>query len=125
MKKNKRRITVLGEAVRLQGGAVGEKLGGYIAMSRRNTENPIMKYLGEKTSFRVTAGILAALCLISVIVYLRGRSSLLSFIATDNVIMMFIIGAEIFFTVGLVLLAVLIASSGNLEKKKKRPDGRS
>lgn len=94
-------------------------------MSRRNTENPIMKYLGEKTSFRVTAGILAALCLISVIVYLRGRSSLLSFIATDNVIMMFIIGAEIFFTVGLVLLAVLIASSGNLEKKKKRPDGRS
>ena len=39
--------------------------------------------------------------------------------------MMFIIGAEIFFTVGLVLLAVLIASSGNLEKKKKRPDGRS
>ena len=84
-----------------------------------------MKYLGEKTSFRVTAGILAVLCLISVIVYLRGRSSLLSFIATDNVIMMFIIGAEIFFTVGLVLLAVLIASSGNLEKKKKRPDRRS
>ena len=125
MKKNKRRITVLGEAVRLQGGAVGEKLGGYIAMSRRNTENPIMKYLGEKTSFRVTAGILAVLCLISVIVYLRGRSSLLSFIATDNVIMMFIIGAEVFFTVGLVLLAVLIASSGNLEKKKTRPDGRS
>ena len=25
----------------------------------------------------------------------------------------------------LVLLAVLIASSGNLEKKKKRPDGRN
>ena len=39
--------------------------------------------------------------------------------------MMFIIGAEIFFTVGLVLLAVLIASSGNLEKKKKRSDGRN
>lgn len=39
---------------------VGEKLGGYIAISRRNTENPIMKYLGEKTSFRVTAGILAS-----------------------------------------------------------------
>lgn len=125
MKKNKRRITVLGEAIRLHGGTVGEKLGGYIAISRRNTDNPIMKYLGEKTSFRVTAGILAVLCLISVIVYLRGRSSLLSFIATDNVIMMFIIGAEIFFTVGLVLLAVLIASSGNLEKKKKRSDSRN
>ena len=125
MRRNKKRVMILTEAVKMQGGFVGTKLASYAEISAKNNESVFLKFLGDKTSFRVTAGVLLGLCLLSVILYLCSRSGLLSFIATDSTVMLFIIGAEIFFIVGMVLLALLIGFGSpdkkNKKSKKKRP----
>lgn len=118
MRKYKKRTVILAEAVKMQGGFVGAKFASYVEESAKNVESVFLKFLGDKTSFRVTAGVLLGLCLLTVILYLVNRSGLLSFVATDNTVMLFIIGAEIFFIVGMILLAVLIGFGKEKEKKK-------
>ena len=125
MKKSRRHITALADAIRPGGGTVSAKLDAYMAESAKNIENPIMKFLGDTLAFRVTACVIAALCLVALIVYLCTRSGLLSLFATDNTVMLFVIAAEVFFTAGMVLLAILLgAKSFNEEKPipKKRPN---
>lgn len=124
MRKYKKRTVIFAEAMKMQGGFVGAKFSAYVEESAKNLESPILKFLGEKTSFRVTAGVLLGLCLVAILVYLLNRSSLLSFVATDNIVMLFIIGAEVFFIVGMGLLSVLIGFGQEKEKKKnvRRPN---
>lgn len=123
MRKNKKRVLILTEAFKMQGGTVGMKFASYVAESSKNTESVFLKFLGDKISFRVTAGVLLGLCLIAIVIYLFNRSALLSFVATDSVVMLFIIGAEVFFLVGMVTLALLIGF-GNDDKKNEKPQSK-
>lgn len=108
MKKERRHLLALDDAVRMNGGAVSAKLDAYVEKSKKDTENFIMKFLGDSFTFRVTACVIAALCLVSVIVYLCSRSGLLSLFATDSKVMLFLIAVEVFFTAGMVLLAIFL-----------------
>lgn len=103
------RVLSLRDKVAAFSGEVCDKVLRYIDESSKNTQNFFLRFIGECISFRVTFGIICALFLVTAVLYLMNPSALLSFVATDNVIMLFIIGAEIFFTVALVLLAVLIS----------------
>ncbi len=122
-KKSKKRLAVLSEAIKASGGQVAKKFEHYYEASKKSAQSPVMRFLGDALAFRVTMAVICVLCLLTLGFYLFTSSPLLTFVAKDSAVMAFVIMAEVFFMIGMVLLCVIIGFGGRmraLNKTKKQ-----
>lgn len=125
---NKKRLGVLAEAIKASGGEVADKFIGYYENAKEASGSPIARFFGDSTAFRIAAAVVGLLCFITLILYIVKfpssgiNAQILGFVAKDNSpIMLFAIGAELFLTVGIALLCVVI---GFGKKKKDQKNNR-
>lgn len=118
-KKNKKRLAVLSEAIKASGGQVAVKFEHYYEASRKSAQSPVMRFIGDALAFRVTLGVIGVLCLLTLGFYLFTKSPLLTFVAKDSAVMVFVIMAEVFFMIGMALLCVIIGFGGRMRALKK------
>lgn len=118
-KKNKKRLAVLAEAIKASGGQVADKFAHYYEATKQSGRSPVMHFLGDSIAFRVAAGVICALCLLTLGFYIFTDSPLLSFVAKDTTVMLFVIMAEVFFMIGMALLCVIIGFGGKMRAEKK------
>lgn len=118
-KKNKKRLAVLAEAIKASGGQVAEKFVRYYEASKKSAQSPVMSFLGDSRAFHVTVGVICVLCLLTLGFYIFTTSPLMSFVAKDSTVMLFVIMAEVFFMIGMSLLCVIIGYGGRMRALKK------
>lgn len=118
-KKNKKRLAVLSEAIKASGGQVAQKFAYYYEASKKSAQSPVMSFIGDALAFRVALGVISVLCLLTLGFYIFTKSPLLTFVAKDSAIMIFVIMAEVFFMIGMALLCVIIGFGGRMRALKK------
>ena len=98
-------------SVRLQSRVVSEILDAYISSGKYAMPLP-MRIFAELKPVMITSIVCGVLALISCIIYVITYGSLMSFIATDNFIMLMIVILEVLFCAGMCGVAWLVYAAG-------------
>lgn len=116
--KHRRELHSFYNSVKAQSEKIGAIFEEYILSSKSAMSFP-KKFFAETKPVLITAIVAAVLCLASIITYFVTYGSIMSFIATDNFLMLLIIVLEVLFCGGLAGVSWLVYNDGE-EKEKKR-----
>lgn len=111
MQSHRSEVCTFAGSVRLQSRYVSEILDAYIA-SGKYARPLLWRIFAESKPVMITSIVCGALALISCIVYFICYGSLMSFVATDNFIMMMLVILEVLFTAGMCGVAWLVYAAG-------------
>ena len=124
-KTRKKRLSRFSEAIEASGGEAAAKYAIYYNGAKKSTGSVFMRFLGDSTVFRITAALIAALCLVSIGFYSFSTSPIMSFIAKDTHLCMYVIMVEVFFIIGMSLLCVIVGFGGKIRAMKKKQKNNS
>lgn len=117
MQKHRRELHAFYNSVKVQSSCVTPIFEEYILKSKSAMPFPV-RFFAETKPVLITAIVAAVLCLASIIIYFVTYGSVMSFIATDNFLMMLIIVLELLFCGGLAGVSYLVYTGGE-EKTEK------
>jgi len=116
--RHRRGLHAFYNSVKVQSEKIGSIFEEYILSSKMAMPFP-KRFFAESKPVLITAIVAAVLCLASIITYFVTYGSIMSFIATDNFLMLLIIVLEILFCGGLAGVSWLVYNDGE-EKDKER-----
>ncbi len=119
VRTHRRELAAFSTSVKLQSKTVSEILDSYIASSKYSASFP-KRFFAESTPVLVSALIVGALCLISVIVYVLGYGNFMSFVATDSYLITLFIALEALLCGGMIGLSWLIYTGGEYKDELKK-----
>lgn len=118
MQKHRRELHSFYNSVKLQSSSVGPIFEEYILNSKTAMPFPV-RFFAETRPVLITAIVSAVLCLAAIITYFVTYGNIMSFIATDNFLMMLIIVLEVLFCGGLAGVSWLIYTGGEAKFEKR------
>lgn len=120
VQKHRREISAFYNSVKLQSNAVSRVFEEHIAASKSAMPFPV-RFFAETKPVLITAIVAGVLCLASIITYFVTYGNIMSFIATDNFLMLLIIVLEVLFCGCLAGVSWLVYNVGEEKVPEDKP----
>lgn len=127
VRTNGKRVDLLADALEASGGEVTQKFFEYYGETKSSGRSAIARFFGDSVAFKVAAGIVGLLCLITLILYVTKfpssglNAQIFGFVAKENgPIMIFVIMAQVFALIGMSILCVIVGFAGKTKDRKRK-----